>query len=357
MCAAPHEITLEIRATARFDVIDVTQQLASDLEDFLAQYRRSLYCSYHTTAGYLEQSLCARLNNNRERLDSFLRLFRHLFPPDANYEHDKLHLRHELSDEQRRTEPKNADSHLAFIGGGLKNCVTYVNHSPDTPVYFIDLDGVSEHGVRTRRTTVMGYNREELIGELEFPVSVSSHPIDSINLRDEHIGLFDRLGELVRTHGVTKGRIDISLDTSESQAGLSVNEYETLLMRNDLVDVLKNPVQFMAQHGRDALRNPLTIPGKTLNYAQYDLVQVLNELMDKTRMSESFLERVLAKAMALPASRFLRMKRSVSLLVTDRDGNGEGSIVQGTYQSPILIQWSKAEGQTRRLKIQLRQFS
>jgi hypothetical protein len=128
-------------------------------------------------------------------------------------------------------------------------------------------------------------------------------------------------------------------------------------MRNDLVDVLKNPVQFMAQHGRDALRNPLTIPCKSLHYAQYDLVQVLNELMDKTRMSESFLEKVLAKFMALPASRFLRMKRNVSLLVTDREGNGKGSIVQGTYQSPILIQWAKAEGQTRRLKIQLHQFS
>jgi hypothetical protein len=176
-------------------------------------------------------------------------------------------------------------------------------------------------------------------------------------LRDESIGLFDRLADLVRWHGITKGRIDISLDTNENQAGLSVNEYETLLMRNDLVDVLKNPVQFMAQHGRDALRNPLTIPGKTLNYAQYDLVQVLNELMDKTRMSESFLEKVLAKFMALPASRFLRMKRNVSLLVTDREGNGEGSIVQGTYQSPILIQWAKAESQTRRLKIQLLQFS
>ena len=28
---------------------------------------------------------------------------------------------------QRQVEPRNADSHLAFIGAGLRNCVTYVN--------------------------------------------------------------------------------------------------------------------------------------------------------------------------------------------------------------------------------------
>ncbi len=357
MSVSPSEITVQLRPRARFDVIDVTRRVAEDLGDYLSEYRRSLYCSYHTTAGYLEQSLCARLNNNRELLDSFLHLFRYLFPPDANYEHDKLHLRQDLSEEQRQTEPKNADSHLAFIGSGLRNCVTYVHRDPASPVFFIDLDGVHEHGARTRRTTVMGYNHEEVIDEIPFSVPVSRHPVDSVNLRDQRIGLFDQLGEKLSELGISKGRIDISLDTDESHAGLSVNEYETLLMRHDLAEVLENPFRFMAQQGRNILRNPLAIPNKTLNYAQYDLVRILNELMDKTRLSESFLEQVVAQIMAFPASRFLRMKRRLSLLISDHNENGTSSIVQGTYQSPILIQWNKAPGQIRRLKIQLIRFS
>ena len=44
--------------------------------------------------------------------------FQQVVPPNDNYEHDKQHLRHELSDEQRQTEPKNADSHLAFMSPG-----------------------------------------------------------------------------------------------------------------------------------------------------------------------------------------------------------------------------------------------
>ena len=35
------------------------------------------------------------------------------------------------------------------------------------------------------------------------------------------------------------------------------------------------------------------------------------------------------------------MKRSVSLLVPDRQSPGTGAIVEGTYQSPILVQWHR----------------
>ena len=40
-------------------------------------------------------------------------------------------------------EPLNADSHLAFMAGALRTCVTYRNR-PNEPVCFIDLDGVHE---------------------------------------------------------------------------------------------------------------------------------------------------------------------------------------------------------------------
>jgi len=53
----------------------------------------------------------------------------------------------------------------------------------------------------------------------------------------------------------------------------------------------------------------------------------------------------------MPAARFLRMKRSVSLLVSDRDEPGQGAIVEGTYQSPILVQWQPADRQSRTIEI------
>jgi hypothetical protein len=52
------------------------------------------------------------------------------------------------------------------------------------------------------------------------------------------------------------------------------------------------------------------------------------------------------------------MERSLILLVSNADanGNGHGSIVHGTYQSPILVQWDRPESNTRRLEISLVRF-
>jgi hypothetical protein len=58
----------------------------------------------------------------------------------------------------------------------------------------------------------------------------------------------------------------------------------------------------------------------------------------------------------MPAARFLRMKRSVSLLVSDRDEAGQGAIVEGTYQSPILVQWHRGAAPTRVLDVTLTRF-
>jgi thiamine phosphate synthase YjbQ (UPF0047 family) len=355
MTSIPAEIHLSIRPKARTDLIDVTRLVRDEFGDFLSAYRRAIYCSYHTTAGYLEQSLCSRLHHSRDQINTFIRVFQGIFPPEANYEHDKLHLRDELSAEERNIEPRNADSHLTFISSGLKNCATYI-HRRQEPVYFIDLDGVHEHGVRNRRTTVLGYNKEVVVGKHQLPISVSAHPVDSINLRHPECAFFEQLQDLVTRHGISRGRVDLSLEPDEQGAGLTVNEYETLLMRHDLREILHNPVRFMAQKGRNILRNPLAVPSKTINYAQYDLVHALNQLMDTFKVSESFVESLVAKVMAVPASRFLRLKRSVSLLVTNQRGSDSGQIVQGKYQSPILVQWNRAAGQTRNIDITLTEF-
>jgi thiamine phosphate synthase YjbQ (UPF0047 family) len=353
---APVELTLTLKPQARYDAIDVAARIRAAYGELLAHYRRALYCSHHTTAGYLEQSFSHRLRNGREQLDPFIRAFQKLFPPDANYQHDRLELRGELSAEQRRCEPKNADSHLAFIGSGLRNCATYLNH-PNEPVYFMDLDGVNGETTRSRTTTVLAYDDEEAVATMRAVVPVSRHPIDSVNLGDPRLGLVALADEFVRRYGVVKGRIDIALDPSERDAGVTVNEFETLLMRHDLAEVLRDPLRFAVRTGRRALADPRAIPVKSLGYARYDVVHLLNELMDALRVSESAVERLLARVMAVPAARFLRLKRSVSFPISDGREPGQGTIVRGTYQTPILIQWAPTGECRRVLHVTLYRFS
>jgi hypothetical protein len=131
-----------------------------------------------------------------------------------------------------------------------------------------------------------------------------------------------------------------------------VNEFETLLMKYDLAEVLRNPLRFVAEKYRHALANPRAVPGKALGYAKYDFVRVLNSGLDRLGLRGSIVERVLAKTLAVPASRFFRMRRSVSLLVS-RTIDGTPAIVEGTYQSPILVQWQKAPHAARVLDVSL----
>ncbi len=356
------EVTLELRPEQRLDVIDVNREVENRLGDFLSRHRKALYCSYHTTAGYLDQHLSERVGCSRTSVHDFLRPYQALFPPGANYRHDRLEERLELSEEQRLVEPRNADSHLTFIGSGLKNCVTY-RTDPAAPVYFIDLDGVNAQGDgaprhRQRRTTILGYDREQCVDRVSLAVPVSGHGIDSVNLRDPRLGLLEGLHELLARFEIRKGRIDIELHPDEEHAALTVNEDETLLMAHDLRDVLKDPMRFVAQKGRNMLRDPRAIPGKAKEYAKYDLVQVMNKFIDRFGLSDSLVERVIDTFLAVPAGRHLRVKRSVSLLVSDSSPshNGDGLIVQGQYQSPLLIQWRKAELEQRHLRISLWRF-
>jgi len=150
--------------------------------------------------------------------------------------------------------------------------------------------------------------------------------------------------------------VDVRLAPEERHAGLTVNEYETLLMKHDLGEVLRNPFHYMAEKGKHVLQDPRSVPGKTLSYAQYDGVQVLNKLMDLFGVSESVVERLLNRMLAFPASRFLRMKRGISLPVMDEGEPGRGRIVEGTYQSPILVQWKKSEEGARRMEVSFVRF-
>lgn len=355
MASPPVEITLTVSPSARYDLIDITSRVRREFGEALDRYGKALYCSHHTTAGYLEHSLAARLRHQSHHLSRFFDAFRALFPPGAEYQHDQMDLRTELTEEQREVEPKNADSHLTFIGAGMRNCVTYRNDA-ETPVYLIELDGVNEGTRRVRSTSILAYNQEESVHRATIPVPVSRHPVDSINLADPRVGFLDQVNELLCRFGIEKGRVDIALAPQERNAGVTVNEYETLLMQHDLPEVLKNPLKYAALRGRHLLDDPLAIPGKTINYAKYDFVQVINSLMEAFRFNESVVEKLLARIMEIPARRFLGMKRSVSFLASDGQGSAPARIVRGRYQSPILVQWRPADHQVRSLSVTLVRF-
>jgi hypothetical protein len=98
------------------------------------------------------------------------------------------------------------------------------------------------------------------------------------------------------------------------------------------------------------LEDPLAIPGKTLSYAKYDAVVIMNSLMEALRLDQSSFERLIAKVMSLPARRFLKSRR-VSFLAASDTNHGAAQLQRGIYQS--LVQWHPAKNQTRHVDIQL----
>jgi thiamine phosphate synthase YjbQ (UPF0047 family) len=347
MLAKPLDLTLELAPKARFDVVNLRAHFAA--EHLAAEaFPQCLYWTCHTTAGFLDRSLAARLQ--AQHIPTYVGAFRTIFPEGAGYHHDELDRRHDLDSTQRAIEPRNADSHLAFIASGLRTCVTHPNR-PGEPVCFVDLDGVNEGRPRRRLTRLIAFTRERLVGSRVIEVPVSAHPIDSVNLKDPRLGIYEQLSELVKQVGVAKGRLRLSLDPAERHSALTINEYETLLMRHDLHEVMSNPLRFVAEKSRHALANPFAVPAKTLGYAKYDFVRVLNRGLDTFGLRGSIVERVLARTLAVPAARFFGMRRSVNLLVSSDDGSA--GIVEGTYQSPILVQWQQAPRSARLLDVTL----
>jgi thiamine phosphate synthase YjbQ (UPF0047 family) len=350
----PTEIRLSLAPQRRFEAIDVNTRVAEEAGDVLHRHKRALYCSFHTTAGYLDQSLSVRLHNSQDLLSKFFRAFHALFPQGAEYRHDRMELRTELSEEQKQVEPRNADSHLTYIGAGLRNCVTYRTR-PNAPVYFVELDGMT-HAMRRQRTTaVLAYDSERVISRVSVSIPMSKHPVDSVNLADPRLGLLEAVNSLLKDSSLAHGRVDLVIDPNERNVGLTVNEYETLLMQNDLAEVLRDPLRFAKIKGRNALNDPLAIPGKTLSYARYDVVHLMNSLMEALRLDQSSVERLFAKVMSVPARRFLRSRR-VSFLASSQSDHA-AQLIRGQYQSPILVQWQPAERQERRLDVVLVELS
>jgi hypothetical protein len=205
---------------------------------------------------------------------------------------------------------------------------------------------------RRRRARLFGFNRERYVGSTRLDVPVSAHPIDSINLKDPRLGLDAQLAAFIRASGVSRGRLRLALDANEKHSALTINEFETLLMKYDLAEVLQDPLRFVAEKYRHALADPRAVPAKTLGYAKYDFVRVMNKSLDTFGLRGTVVERLLARTLAVPAARFFRMRRSISLLVAEHE-QGTPGIVEGTYQSPILVQWHSAPRGSRVLNASL----
>jgi thiamine phosphate synthase YjbQ (UPF0047 family) len=349
---APGQFELRIRPRERYQIIDVRSLLEQEYPEALAPFRFATYCSHHTTAGYLSPKELERLDHRRDRVDPFVSSFRAAFPKEAGYRHDDVDSRTDLSDAQRKVEPKNADSHLTFISSGLTNCATHEERE-GRPVYLIELDGIGPLGARERQTTVVGFQTERVVETFERSLPALGHEVDALNLRDGRFGLLDEIEDHARRLGIGHGRVDISLAHGERHAGLTVNEYETYLMRHDLPDLLRNPMRFVAQRARSAWRDPRAVPHKTLDYIRYDLILWFNRAMDSLGAAHTGLEKFLVRLAARPARRFLNLRRDMSFLISERTG----PVVLGRYQSPILIQWLPSPSESRRLVVSLVSYS
>jgi len=322
--------------------------------DEFDHYRHCFYSSPHTTAGYLPQSLQTQLFGGRTAITSYLDVYRAIFPERGGYRHDLLRERTELTVEQRLREPLNGDSHLMFILSGLRACVSY-QVRPD-PVYFVDLDGMFADTPRNRTTVLVSYNNEIEVARTSLHVPVSTHPIEAVSLKDPRYGLHEQLGDFIARHATGKGRLKMELAPDEQNACLTVNEYETLLMRHDLTDVLREPFRFAAEKARHVWNDPSAVPQKARAYAKYDLVQALNQLVDVLGLPTFRIEQWVARALTVPVERLFGVKRSIDLLVSDENPPGYTAIVEGTYQSPILIQWRTTASLARTVNVSLTQF-
>ncbi len=92
-------------------------------------------------------------------------------------------------------------------------------------------------------------------------------------------------------------------------------------MQHDLRDVIGNPFRFMVKQPCRLLASLRRIRTRTVS-----------------------------------CSRFLRLQRSISLLVSECAITGVSRVVHGKYQSPILVQWGLGGRYTREIDFCLTQF-
>lgn len=300
----PH-VTVRLRPSHRHAVLPVREAVRRACPAVLEQPQVA-YSAHHTTAGFLDAEARAQTGPSASAIRRFIAPYRTLFPYGASYQHDQMHLRTELRPEQRRCEPRNADAHLAYMGAGLVACLQTV---PTEPLALVDMDGVNtETGHhRTRRVTAVGFTEARTAAMFEVPVPAPLHPVGATSLRDPRLGVIARIHAVLAEHTVHFGCVHLALTDNPDDAALVVNEYEKQLMRHDMTQVLRTPRHFQPKEKEHVSASVSAIAGDS---------------------------GAGARAAQEPA---LRLHDTVRLLVRPPADNGTSRLVQGRYQSPIML--------------------
>ena len=365
----PTAVPLILTPKRRTEITDVVPLIAARYSDVLVPYSRLLYCSMHTTAGFVDPDMAVKLEHRRESVETVIRSAKRLFPSGAPYWHDRMTLRSELSEEQKMREPHNADSHLVYISMGLGSVVEYDN-DPSQPVYFVDLDGRSDEHQRQRQSVIVGFNARVCVHEHVVEVEMPDKPVASVNLAECVFGTDFDLQPFLARHNVRHGVIVLGLPDDEEHAGLTVNEFEPLLIENDLAGVLDSPLHYMKKEALDIVKYPRSLPKRARKYLTQDLIQIINEIIatvgrhtsilhrviERLGSSIPYLEQVIEYVATTSASRWMGLNRSISLLINSTDKSATGKLMTGTYQSPILVQWRRPNTKTRRIHVRLVRF-
>jgi len=362
---SPTVTTLGLSARSRLDMHNVSQILAEAENGCFTSYDKVAIASMHTTAGFLEQPFATKLGNSEEGIGHLVRSAHRLFPEGAPYWHDQMELRDELSEEQRKVEPLNADSHLAFICLGLCNSVQY-NFDPKDPIYFIDLDGESRGTFRSRKLLAIGYNDTDCVHEEVLSIEMPDRDRCALDLSKN----FNDLQALASEHKIRQGLVTFELDSGESHAGITVNEFETLLVERDITDVLLNPLKYMLSNVSEFARKPLMLPRQAKKILMYELhlairdglklagrsVSAVEYLAERLHMRLPLLEYVIDRIANPIEARWMNLGSKARFLINAENGEPSGSIKVGTYQSPILIQWRRPDSDKRKLRARLLRF-
>ncbi len=237
---APLSVTISLSPTQRLDTLDVFTALRAEHPSFLTNYPRVLLASHHTTAGLLDATMRARLQEG-EGIQDVLAPYRTLFPPHAGYAHDRMADRDELSPVQRQCEPRNADAHLIYLAAGMRNTRLYTTATPHPPV-LVDLDGINNvTGTRrTRYVTAIGLEAETTLLHRTLQPPHPHHP-PAVDLTPLLRRQLRTLPHPDANDAVRYGRLQVALPDLMPHAALVVNEHEPLLMEHDVAQMLHDP--------------------------------------------------------------------------------------------------------------------
>ena len=329
--AAPLESVFTIEPASRLDIVNVRPRLGQ----LLSRFSFVLLFSAHTTAGYLPQSITDRLSNAGISTREYIRAFQRLFPEGAGYRHDNLCERSELSDAAKLTEPRNGDAHLIFVAAGLETCVVYEGRRRH-PVYLIELDGTNRAARRKRLTHVIGFNNEQTLARARFNVLVRPNGYAVVNLKAKEVGLYEFARGLIADREIEYGRLRLSLAPGERAAGLVVNEYERLLVDEDLTGFFRDPCLF--ERRRSGSSGPIATGCNS---------RVFHVIGDPVQMADPQHSRWVDLGLS---------KSEISVPIAPTGIPARTGLLEGRYHCPMLYQWQKSPTYWRTLWLSVSRF-